>query len=80
MHYHVEANVLICLIKWLYKTYSGGFSLLESSLLNIDISLTTHSYFTNIYPEPVVATHHQLINQEASYTAPCVAVDLKFNS
>jgi hypothetical protein len=47
---------------------------------NIDIPLTTHSYFTSIYPESVVTTHHQLINQEAIYTASCVAVDFKFNS
>jgi hypothetical protein len=54
--------------------------LLESSLLNIDISLTTLSHFTSIYPEPAVTTHHQLINQEAIYMASCVAVNLIFNS
>jgi hypothetical protein len=53
--------------------------LLESSLVNIDIPLTTHSYFTSIYPEPAVTTR-QRIKQEAIYTASCVAVDLNFNS
>jgi len=50
MHYHVETNTLICHIKRLGETHLEGFSLhqllpetrlLESSLLNIDISLTT---------------------------------------
>jgi len=92
MHYDVEANALICLIKGLYETHSGGIQstslvtgnsvifLPKSSFLNIDISLTTHSYFTSIYPELAATTHHQLINQEAIYTASCVAVDLNFNS
>ena len=55
----------------------GGFSLrqlpletllLGPSLLNIDISLTTHLYFTSIYSETAVTTHLQLINQETIYT------------
>jgi len=52
MHYHVETNALICLIKRLAKTYLGDQStsvatrnsatlLLESSLPSIDISLIT---------------------------------------
>jgi len=53
MHYHVETNPLICLIKGPDRAHLGGFQsslvatrnsaalLLESSLLNIDISLTT---------------------------------------
>ena len=32
--------------------------LLESSLLNIDISVTTHLHFTSIYSQPAVTTHH----------------------
>jgi hypothetical protein len=54
--------------------------LLESLLLNINISPTTHFNFTSIYTEPAVTTHHQLINQEAIYTPTCVVVGLNFNS
>jgi len=92
MHYHAETNALICLIKGLYETYLGSQStsvvtgnsltlLLVFSLLNIDISLTTnlYVYFKDIYSEPTVKTHHQLINQEAIYTSSCV-VDMNFNS
>jgi hypothetical protein len=43
-------------------TGNSATPLLESSLLNIDISLTTHSYFTTIYPEPTVKTYNHLIN------------------
>jgi len=53
MQYHMETNAVICLIKRLGKTHLGGIQstsvatrnsvtlLLESSLLYIDISLTT---------------------------------------
>ena len=54
--------------------------LLESSLLNIDVSLTIYLHCTSIYSEAAVTTHHQLINQEAVYTSSCVVVDLNFNS
>jgi hypothetical protein len=87
MHYHVETNALICLIKRLPETF-GGFSLhqlspetvtllLESSLVNTDTSLT-RLHFTSTYSELAVTTHHQLINQEAIYTSSCVAVHLNF--
>jgi hypothetical protein len=88
MHYHVEINTLICLIKGCTRhkiqstsvvTGNSVTLLLESSLLNIDISLTTQLHFRSIYSEPAVTTH-QLINQEAIYTSSCVAVDLNFNS
>ena len=47
MHYNVETNALICLIKGLDETHLGGFSLhqllpetLPLCYLSIDISLT----------------------------------------
>jgi hypothetical protein len=54
--------------------------LLESSLLNIDVSLTIYLHCTSIYSEAAVTTHHQLINQEAIYTSTVCCCGLQFQS
>ena len=70
---------------------SGGFSihqssadvtlLLGSSLLNINISLSIHSYSMKYSIQTIASTaHHHLINQRAIYWSSCVAVDVNFNS
>jgi len=76
MHYHVETNTLICLIKRLDEAHLGGIQstsvatrnsvtlLLESSLMNIDISLTVYI----LQVEPAVTSRPQLINEEDIYT------------
>jgi hypothetical protein len=86
MHYHVETNALICLIKRLDETYSGDsvyFSCYQKPChLATGIFVSEHqhfsnnTYFTSIHSETAVRANHQLINQNAIY----VAVDYNFNS
>ena len=78
LRYSFTTNIL-----WIQSTSvvigNSATLLLESSLLNIVISLTTRLYFTSIYSEPAVTTHNQLINQEAVCTSTCAAVEFSFN-
>jgi hypothetical protein len=90
VHYHVEINALICLIKKLYEIYSEDSVYISRhpKLCHFatGIFASKHRHFSNntyvpiICSEPAVTTHHQLINQEAFYTSYCVTVDLNFNS
>jgi len=91
MHYHVETNVLISLIKRLAETYSGDFVYISryQKLCHFAtaIFVSEHRHFSNnnlyitsIYSETAVTSHLQLINQESIYTSSWVAVDLNFNS
>ena len=62
----------------------GNFAtlLLEPSLLNIDISLTTRLYFTCIYSEPAVTTHLPLTNQKnyLHIIVCCCGLEFQFSS
>jgi hypothetical protein len=79
VHYHVETNALICLIKRLYETYSGDSVYISCHLKLCHFAtgilaskhrhFSNNTYVTSIYSKPAVTTHHQLINQEAIYTS-----------
>ena len=86
MHYHVETNALICLIKRLTETYSGGIQstsvatrnsvnlLLESSFPSIDISLITiFIYYKHLF-RTTVSSYLQPINQEKIYIYICIYI------
>ena len=76
MHYHVETNAPICLIKRLDETYSGGDLVFVSRYQKLchfttGIFASEHRhlsnknlYITSIYSETAAKSYLQLINQE----------------
>jgi hypothetical protein len=69
MHYHVETNALICLIKRLAQTYSGGFSRHQSLPVTLQLCYWNLRFSTSTFLKQQFVYYKHLFRNSCNITS-----------